>query len=143
MMKGNVRYLRALTLFDDIFIKQKGFVRTAALVAFTTWIASATCIKYRNNITQVYFSVFLVLTFVEIIEELMRRCVQFMDFCGLFRCWMFWIFWNIRCTIEQSPNNFVIGKKIQTAIYFEFVNYFLISCHVTEISMYEKVILYT
>lgn len=75
MIKGNVRYLRTLTLCDDIFHRTKGLVRTAALVAFTTWIASATCIIYWNEITQVYFIVLLVLMFLEMIMELMHHCL--------------------------------------------------------------------
>jgi hypothetical protein len=57
MMKGEGRaYSSALTLFDDVFYRQRGILATAFFVGMTTWIAISSLyyLAERRNLSMIY-----------------------------------------------------------------------------------------
>jgi len=57
MMKGEGRaYSSALTLFDDVFYRQRGILATALFVGMTTWIAISSLyyLAERRNLAMIY-----------------------------------------------------------------------------------------
>lgn len=57
MMKGEGRaYSSALTLFDDVFYRQRGILATALFVGMTTWVAVSSLyyLAERRNVSMIY-----------------------------------------------------------------------------------------